>query len=360
MSRERARDLAVDIVITNHNYGAFVTEALESARRQTHSNVNVIVVDDGSTDDSPERLRPYADVVEIVLKKNGGQASALNEGIARCSGDVVLLLDADDRLLPHAAERVAAAFAADPRLAKLQFRMAVIDAAGRPTGVMKPPVQHFRVPVGDLRRAELAFPFDLTWLPTSATAFRSAVVRRILPIPERDYPRWGADWYLGHLSALLGPAGALDEVCAEYRVHGANGYELLEPRLDLEHVRATIAYSRATAKALTRLADELGLDRPDRILSVADVANRLVSLKLDPAAHPVASDRKATLLVDAVRATARRWDFAWPMKALFVAWFATVAVAPRPLARVLSELFLFPQRRSALNHLLGRLQRSPA
>jgi glycosyltransferase involved in cell wall biosynthesis len=356
VSREQGRAFTVDIVITNHNYGAFVSEAVDSACGQTHPNVNVVVVDDGSTDDSRERLRPYEDAVEIILKKNGGQASALNAGIARCSGDLLLLLDADDRLRPHAAERVAEAFARDPGLAKVQFRMGVVDAAGRSTGWTKP-FGHYRAPAGDLRRAELSFPFDLQWLPGGGTAFRADAVQRILPIPESDYPRWGADWYLVHLTALLGTVAALDEVCADYRIHGGNAYEPQDVRLDLERVRAAITYARATSAALGRLADELGLDRPDRILSLADLANRLTSLKLERAAHPVPDDRASRLVVDAVRAAGRRFDVSLPMKTLFVVWFAALAASPPALAPYLAELFLFPQRRQGLDRLLGRLQR---
>jgi glycosyltransferase involved in cell wall biosynthesis len=357
MRSRQGADHGIDIVISNYNYAAFVTDAIESACRQTHPNVNVIVVDDGSTDNSRDRLRPYEGRVEIVLKENGGQASALNAGMARCRGDVVMFLDADDLLRPHAAARVADAFAADPGLSKLQFRMAVIDAAGRPTGVTKP-TGHLRAPTGDLRRAELAFPFDLPWLPGGGSAFRADALRRILPIPERDYPRCGADWYVVHLTALLGKAALLDAVCAEYRVHGRNGYEPQDTRLDLCHVRNSIAYAEATTQALARLADELGLEHPDPILSVSDLANRLISLKLEPQLHPVPHDRAGRLVADAVRAASRRFDVTWPMKLLFVAWFLAVAASPRPLARRLGELLQFPEGRyTSFNRLLGRLRR---
>jgi glycosyltransferase involved in cell wall biosynthesis len=125
---------AVDIVITNHDYGRFLREALDSACAQTHPEVSVIAVDDGSGDESRGILAEYEDRVEVVLKEHGGQASALNAGIERCRGEVLLLLDADDRLHPLAAERVAAAFPADAGLSQVQFPMTVVDALGAPTG----------------------------------------------------------------------------------------------------------------------------------------------------------------------------------------------------------------------------------
>ncbi|HET9196894.1 MAG TPA: glycosyltransferase family 2 protein [Solirubrobacterales bacterium] len=346
----------VDIVVTNHNYGRFLPEAIESACAQTHPEVAVVVVDDGSSDDSREILRRYEDRVEVVLKEQEGQASALNAGLERCRGEVLLVLDADDVLRPQAAERVAAAFAARPGLAKVQFPMEIVDADGNPTGAVKPG-GHLRAPVGDQRRAELAFPFDLPWLPGGGTGFRTEAVRRILPIPAADYPRSGADWYLVHLTALLGEAALLDEVCASYRVHGGNAYELDGDEIDLDHVREAILFAAATTRSLEDLADELGLERPGTILSFADLANRLVSLRLEPDRHPLAGDRRGALLADALRAVRRRFDVSAPMKALLVGWFALAAVAPRRLARPLAELFLFPGRRTGANRVLGRLQR---
>ncbi|MGN6815012.1 MAG: glycosyltransferase family 2 protein [Solirubrobacterales bacterium] len=347
--------LAVDVVVTNHNYARFLAQAIESALAQTHP-VNVVVVDDGSSDDSREVLRRYGDRVEVLLQEQGGQASALNAGLERCRGDVLLVLDADDVLRPQAAEQVAAAFAARPELSKVQFPMAIVDAEGRPTGAVKPG-GHLRAPVGDQRRAELTHPFDLPWLPGGGTGFRSDAVRRILPIPIADYPRSGADWYLVHLTALLGEAALLDEVCAEYRVHGGNAYELERDRIDLDHVREAVLFAGATTRSLERLAAELGLEHRRPILSCADLANRLVSVKLDPARHPLPGDRPLALLRDALRATRRRFDVSFPMKAMLVAWFTLEALTPRRLARPLAELFLFPGRRASLNRLLGRWQR---
>jgi hypothetical protein len=350
MAHEVTHDLAVDIVITNHDYGDFVTEAVESALAQTYPKVCVIVVDDGSTDDSRERLRRYRHVVDVVLKEAGGQGSAINAGVARCRGDVAMMLDADDLLKPHAAASVVAAFAADPAVVKVQFPLEVVDRDGRPTGATKPRPD-LPSPNGDVRRAELAFPFDLPWLPTSGNSFRIDALRRILPIPEADYPVC-ADGYLVHLTTLLGAVASLEEVGAAYRVHGRNNMEPQAPRLDVAGIRRSIGYSRAVVRDLARLADELGLPRPDPILSMADLGSRLISEKLEPEAHPVPSDRKRRLVADAVRAARRRFDVGWPVKVGLVGWFAATAVSPRPVARRLTELYLFPERRTALTRLL--------
>ncbi len=356
MSRRGLADPSVDIVINNYNYGRYLAAAIESACSQTHDRVRVIVVDDGSTDESREVLSNYRERVIAVLKENGGQASALNAGLEHCESDIVLFLDADDTLKPQAAARVAAAFAADPSLAKAQFRMEVIDAEGRPTGVLKPPV-HLPMPRGDQRRAELAFPFDLAWLPTSANAFRVDLLRTILPIPEQAFPKCGADWYLIHLMTLLGNVDSLEEACGCYRVHGANNYEPSAPRLDLAHVRQTIGFAQTTSEALLRLAAELDLPHPERILSLADLGNRMVSLRLQPELHPVQSDSRRGLFANSARAARRRSNVSAAMKLVFVAWFAAIAVAPKSLVRRLAALFFFPESRTSLNQALGRLQR---
>jgi glycosyltransferase involved in cell wall biosynthesis len=349
-------DLAVDIVIDNYNYGRYLPDAIESACAQTHEKVTVTVIDDGSSDGSQELLAGYGERVDVVLKENGGQASALNAGFERCQGDVVMFLDADDTLRPGAAAEVAATFAAAPEVVKVQFRTAVIDAEGKPTGATKP-AAHLPLPSGDVSAAELASPYDLVWMATSANAFRTSALRRIMPIPEDDF-RTCADWYLVHLMALVGPVVSLDSVAGAYRVHGQNNYEPQAAELDIEHLRETIRFSQATSAQLLELADELGLPHPERILSIADLANRMISLRLEPAGHPNRGDRAGRLLADAARAARRRTNVPAPMKLIFVAWFAAMAVAPRPLARRLALWFLFPQRRRFANRVLGLLQRA--
>jgi glycosyltransferase involved in cell wall biosynthesis len=356
VSGRPAADLTVDVVVNNFNYARFLPAAIDSALAQSHERLRTIVVDDGSSDDSREVLRGYEDRVDLVLKENGGQASALNAGMERSQGDVVIFLDADDVLHPEAAARAAAAFAADEEVVRVQARMEVIDAEGKPTGEIKPP-PHLQMASGDVRQAELAYPFDLPWLATSANAFRADALRRILPIPVAEYPVSGADWYIVHLTALLGKVASVGEVSAFYRVHGANNYELQADEIDLNHLRETIGLSHPTARELLRLANELSLPHPQRILSIADLANRMISLRMEPERHPLGDDSRRSLLLDAARAARRRTNASAAMKAAFVAWFAAMAIAPRSLARRLATLFLFPEQRRSLNRALGRLQR---
>ncbi|MGL5078202.1 MAG: glycosyltransferase family 2 protein, partial [Waterburya sp.] len=93
----------VSILINNYNYGNYLPFAIESAINQTYSNTEVIVVDDGSTDNSQEVINSYRDRdrrIIPILKNNNGQGSALNAGFAVSKGEIICLLDADDRWLP--------------------------------------------------------------------------------------------------------------------------------------------------------------------------------------------------------------------------------------------------------------------
>ena len=101
-----------------------------------------------------------------------------------------------------------------------------------------------------------------------------------------------------------------------------------------------------------RESDTASLEREN--LSTADLANRLVSLRLAPTEHPLPADRRRTIVADAVRALRRRFDVSSPVKAIFAAWFLAVAVAPRPLARAMANAFFFPARRAGLTSILRR------
>ena len=86
----------VSVVIPTYNYGHFVAEAVESALKQTYPNLEVIVVDDGSNDDTAERLRQFGNQIIYIYQQNKGLSSARNAGIRRATGEWVAFLDADD------------------------------------------------------------------------------------------------------------------------------------------------------------------------------------------------------------------------------------------------------------------------
>ncbi len=104
------------IVIPAYQAAETIGEALESALAQTRPAHEVIVVDDGSTDDLAAALAPYEERIELVSKANGGVASARNAGVATASGDFMAVLDADDRFHSRRLEALAALALARPDL----------------------------------------------------------------------------------------------------------------------------------------------------------------------------------------------------------------------------------------------------
>jgi glycosyltransferase involved in cell wall biosynthesis len=209
----------VSVVLSSYNYGRYLAGSIESALRQTHSEVEVIVVDDGSTDASPEIIRSYRDAVTSVCKGNGGQASAWNTGAALARGAWVIFLDSDDRLAAHAAETVVARIGGGPSPSKVHWPMRLIGDRGEHLGVEIPDRP---LPSGS-RLAELIdFGFDRgPNLASSANAWSASFLRQVLPIPEPAF-RIGADTFLLGLSPLFGNTLALDVCCSEYRCHQDN------------------------------------------------------------------------------------------------------------------------------------------
>ena len=96
--------MLVSIIITNYNYGAYLQSSIDSALRQRYEHIEVIVVDDGSTDNSREIIDSYGGRIVSILKANGGQCSCCNLGFQRSRGEGVIFLDADDVLFEDAVE----------------------------------------------------------------------------------------------------------------------------------------------------------------------------------------------------------------------------------------------------------------
>lgn len=106
----------ISVVIPTYNYGRFVAEAIESALGQTCSPLEVIVVDDGSTDDTETVVRAFGDRVRYIRQENAGVCAARNRGVAESTGELIAFLDADDIWEPEKLERQLARFAEDPEI----------------------------------------------------------------------------------------------------------------------------------------------------------------------------------------------------------------------------------------------------
>lgn len=245
--------LKVSIIINNFNYADYVAACIESAINQTYENKEVIVSDDGSTDNSRAIIESYGSCIVTTFKPNGGQASALNAGYKRSSGDLVMFLDADDILWPSCVAEIVRHWRAD--LMKLHFNLSVIDASGEPIGCLylKPPL-----PRGDLREKLLA-DGTVASMGMSGNVFPRAFLNQVMPMPEVGWER-GADTYLFNLATLSGQVGAIDEPLGGYRVHGDNvSAKVKEGKMNKAALRKFLQREILTDESLAAYGKKIGV-----------------------------------------------------------------------------------------------------
>jgi cellulose synthase/poly-beta-1,6-N-acetylglucosamine synthase-like glycosyltransferase len=205
----------VSIVVNNYNYGRFLPEAIDSALAQTYPHTEVVVVDDGSTDNSRQIIAGYSERVTAVLKENGGQASACNAGFAACHGNIVLFLDSDDLLLPTAVERVVPLFDREG-VVKVHWPLWIIDSDGRRSNQLCPSRE---LAHGDLRDEVIRNgPTNSVNAPTSGNAWARSFLDAVMPVQEYG-DRHGADAYLFTLAPVYGRICRISEPLGYYRVH---------------------------------------------------------------------------------------------------------------------------------------------
>jgi glycosyltransferase involved in cell wall biosynthesis len=211
----------VSIVINNYNYGRYIRQAIESALAQTYGNCEVVIVDDGSTDDSRTIIEEYTDRARVFFKENGGQASAFNAGIRAAIGNYILLLDSDDYLFPEAVETCLECF--PEGYSRVYYRLQVVDDNGSAIrgDVAKGVFRDFDGDVYSMLALHRATRFYFA--PTSANFFDAKKLKKILPIPEVDY-RICADAFIAFRTSLKGPMRSIDRELAAYRVHGNNNF----------------------------------------------------------------------------------------------------------------------------------------
>ncbi len=245
----------VTVLITTYNYGPFVEEAIDSVLSQNLplDQVEILVVDDGSTDDTSERVKRYGSRIEYFYKPNGGQASALNFGIAKARGEIIALLDADDVFLPGKLARIAGAFQEDPSLGMVYHRLQEWHMRTDE----RRDWEFFPVS-GDLRTEADKFVLYVPQ-PTSATAYRRSSLKRLLPVPEKI--RMLADCYLVTLIPFLAPILAIPEVLGVYRIHGENSYSTDQQHLSVESRKSRLRMWQIVIDAMRKWLEDNGYTR---------------------------------------------------------------------------------------------------
>jgi len=223
------------VLIDTYNYGEYVEEAVSSAVAQDFpaEEREILVVDDGSTDDTQERLRKFGKAIRYLRKPNGGQASAFNFGFANARGEVIALLDADDVWLPAKLERVYEEFERHSAAGMVYHRVHLWN------GVSDISEDTYFIPISgrvtENRRALLQYPM----VGTSCLAFRREALLKLLPVPESL--RFQADAYLTALIIFVAEVAAVPEFLGKYRLHGANLFQTNAERIALSRIGRRMA-----------------------------------------------------------------------------------------------------------------------
>ena len=258
---------AVSVVITCYNQARFLGEAITSVLGQSCAPGEVLVIDDGSKDDTAEVVARYP-VVHYLPQANQGVVAARNNGWRKSTGDYIVLLDGDDRLLPHALEVGLKSLQSSDGCGFAYGRCGQIDAAGEPLPHTSP------APAGEDHYAALLRSNDI-WMP-GQVMFRRATLEMLGGFDaEFDH---GSDHDLYLRIARSYPVHSHDQVVAEWRQHNTNTTRdaermlkssVMTHRAQREFVKANKRYEQAYREGARKVREYYG----ERVVSniLADI-----------------------------------------------------------------------------------------
>ncbi len=302
----------VTVLVDTYNHERLIEEAIVSVLEQdfSPSEMEILVVDDGSTDHTPEIVRKFAPRVRLLRKPNGGQASAFNTGIPEARGEIISFLDGDDWWTPDKLTRVIQTITSDSSLGLVGHGITTVHRDGNME--FETLCDGFRFQANTVEGARL-FRVRSCFLGTSRMTMRADILRQVGPVPEPLVVQ--ADEYLFTVASVLAGVLILPETLTYYRMHAANGFQILGHQPGLH---------RRKMEALEVLAR--GLE------------TRLASIDMDPAA------RKMLLTMPRACADQLRLqlDGGWPWETARTEWKIYSVMHPdAPLPhRLFKSLFL--------------------
>jgi hypothetical protein len=213
----------VSVLIDTYNHERFIEKAIESVLEQDFpaADREILVVDDGSTDRTPEIVKAFEPHVRLLRKANGGQASAFNVGIPECRGEIVSFLDGDDWWVSNKLQLALSELEKNPELGSVGHGYYEVHAYGRPLGVVVPErntLLHLRD-----QPTALLFTHLRCFLGTTKITIRRKLLDQILPFPDELVIE--ADEYMFTLAPALAPALVLDQPLFYYRFHEGNLFQ---------------------------------------------------------------------------------------------------------------------------------------
>ena len=245
----------VSVIIGNYNYGHFIAEAIDSVLNQSYGNFELIVVDDGSSDNSRDIIQSYGNQLTAIFQQNGGQGAAFNAGFAISRGEIICFLDSDDYYYPEKLEKVVGAFNKNPDWVQISHGRTSVNADGKIIG--RDPTFFNQ---GDVKYLLLKWG-RYAWAVTSALSYRRSVLEKVLPFPK--HPR-GGDTYLTATVPFYGKIGYIKEPLMFYRLHGNN---MNAGTNNLQHL---IEQREDTARCINQTASKLGIKERFNIERDAD------------------------------------------------------------------------------------------
>jgi glycosyltransferase involved in cell wall biosynthesis len=207
----------VSILITNYNYSSFIAEAVESVLNQTYQKFEILICDDGSSDNSIEVIQKLAkkdERIHFIAKENGGQASALNTAFLKSYGEIISILDADDRFLENKLALIVEVFSKNENIGLVAHKLKVVYG------------EQFieYIPLQSISEGWLIE--DVIWgrtiflPPASGLSIRREVAMRCFPLPTHF--RAGADRVLYYRCAAITKIKSIERSLAIYRAHNSN------------------------------------------------------------------------------------------------------------------------------------------
>lgn len=329
--------LRFSVVIANYNYGRFVSRAIESALALEWPDVEVIVVDDGSTDNSRQVIEAYGDQIRSTFQENSGQVTANNVGFSVTTGDVVIFLDADDVLEPEIAGEIAAIWR--DGVSKVQVQMQRIDEHERPLKSILPRLS--KPPSAEEIRCWAKATNEYPTPPGSGNAYAWSFLNKIFPLDKsRDS---STDTTCIAMAPFLGDVATIVRPLVLYRMHGGNDSNVLASDLNFgrEVGRASkrlVAAQEACEMAGVAPPSNEALRRGNHLLQL-----RAASLRLRPAEHPLVGDSRLAILVDAFLLPFRGGFEPLSRRLAIAGYSALIIGLPRAMARALIR-FRFARR----------------
>jgi glycosyltransferase involved in cell wall biosynthesis len=213
------------VLMSNYNYARYIGEAIQSVLDQTYGLLELLICDDGSTDNSCEVIESYVNRdprVKLFRKQNGGQASGYNLAFQNSRGSVICLIDSDDVWLPAKLESVVRCFKANPCAGMVAHPLMRVTEDRRRRGVS--PLLA-KIPSGWQGNNVLVNGGILGDLPPGGgLCLRREIAARILPLPEEGPLRNCGDLPFMRLGPLLTSIAVVHEPLMEWRQHGKNGF----------------------------------------------------------------------------------------------------------------------------------------